>query len=277
MDDYVDGILGDNEKLLEVMPYLSRHLDGDLTAWDEFAQDKLGLLNHGEKNMSIDDTACCEQPDLVYQTDTNVQVCRGCGLTRNLCHTSFAAKKEAIWQLSRVNTTYERRNHWNEFMNCVLCREATFLPDALLQDLDESDYPVHTINDVKMVLRHKKRQKYYKNVYRLYLYMKNKLPFVLSSENQNELLSMFRGCEQAWLRLYVGRSSRRNFVRNGFLLGMFARVLLLRYPLEKTTWEPIILHFVPKLPHTHSSCMKIWSAIADDMKWTYLRATYKTS
>mgnify|MGYP005683624007 CR=1 FL=1 len=257
----------DATKLAQLEPYLTRHLEGDTRAWADY--ERFVALQEDTFAVGKTNGSCCEAPDIVFDVADD-RVCRTCGTCHLIGPTSVAARKEAVHQLSRTNVTYERRNHWNEFMNCVLAREATVLPD-LVRATVCAENP-STVRDVHLILRKHNLQKYYKNIYRLYRDATQRAAVVLDSEEEHILQRYFRHAEQTWISSSPPDSEKRhNFLRNTFLLGMFARVLMMQRPWDATRWRHVACLMLPTLPSETSSAMRIWMRIAAHAKWSWRR------
>ena len=234
----------DATKLAQLEPYLTRYLEGDMRAWADY--ERFVALQEDTFAAGTTGSSCCGTPDVVFDVADD-RVCRTCGTCHLIGPTSVTARKEAVHQLSRTNVTYERRNHWNEFMNCVLAREATVLPDIVRATVRAAG-PT-SVRDVHLILRKHNFQKYYKNVYRL-----------------------FRDATQrAAVELPPDNEKRHNFLRNTFLLGMFARVLMVQRPWDAMRWKYIARLMLPTVPCATSSAMRIWVQIAAHAKWTWPR------
>ena len=273
MEAYVEQVSDDPARLLKVMPYYYRHLEGDTTAWCSFKED---ILN--EWNVPIESSAtfpqCCETPDTFSDGRVDDVVCRNCGKCFRIGPFGTLSRGTAIYDCSRTNVTYERINHWNEFMNCVLCREKTPIPVHVIDTINHA--APTSVAQVKRLLREHRFQKYYKNAYTLYFKATKQFPVMLSSEQEQSLVGMFRTTEESWLRTRAG-AKRHNFLRNTFLLGMFARILWAKWPHERTTWTNVIELFLPKLPALSSAAMTIWIVVLRDTNWGDLSRDYDAS
>lgn len=257
----------DEEQLARLEPYLTRYLEGDARAWDDFQ--RAAELRTAARPTADPRAPCCPTPNIVFDVADD-RVCRSCGTCRMVGPASVAARQQAVFQLSRTNVTYERRNHWNEFMNCVLAREATFLPEAV-RAVVHAGRPT-TVRAVHSLLRSNKYQKYYKNVYRLFRDATQRPAVVLDSEEEDILLLYFRHAEMAWLSSSPPDNEKRhNFLRNTFLLGMFARVLMLQRPWDASRWVAVARLMLPTLPAPTSAAMRIWEHIAAHARWTWQR------
>ena len=255
----------DPDRLASLEPYLTRYLDGDARAWADYQRD----AELRPDATVVPRTACCATPDPVFDVADD-RVCRSCGRCQVVGPTSVAARRQAVFQLSRTNVTYERRNHWNEFMNCVLARESTVLPDAV-QTAVRTGRP-ESVPDVHRLLRLHGHQKYYKNVYRLFRDATNRVAVVLDGEDEEILRRYFTHAEQAWIRSAPpAHEKRHNFLRNTFLLGMFARVLVRQRPWDAARWTAVARLMLPVVPAPTTAAMRIWTRIADHAEWEWHR------
>ena len=256
-EDDVEG-----QRLLST--YLERYLDGDGRAFGDY--ERAVALSHGERHSRISSFDCCTTPDVVLDAADD-RVCRSCGACAVIGPTSVAARQHAVWDLTRTNVTYERRNHWNEFMNCVLCRETTTIPARVLRCVREAQ--PRTIADVYVALRQGGFQKYYKNVYLLFRHATGRTLVHLDDEQEEQLRALFRAAEQAWVRSHPpAQDRRRNFLRNTFLLGMFARILAQQCPWDGTQWIALAQLMLPHVPRTATAAQRIWQTIATSCGWT---------
>lgn len=252
----------DVEGRLLLRPYFERYLDGDGRAFGDYERAVALSRDRDPRKIPL---RCCAAPDVVLDTADD-RVCRSCGACAMVGPTSTLARQHAVWDLTRTNVTYERRNHWNEFMNCVLCRETTTIPTRVVRCV--CDAQPRTIADVYTALRQGGFQKYYKNVYRLFRHATRQTLVQLDDEQEEELRILFRTAEQAWVRSHPpAQDRRRNFLRNTFLLGMFARILARRYPWDATQWIALARLMLPRVPRTSTTAQRIWQTIATNCGW----------
>ena len=257
----------DATKLAQLEPYLTRYLEGDMRAWADY--ERFVALQEDTFAAGTTGSSCCGTPDVVFDVADD-RVCRTCGTCHLIGPTSVTARKEAVHQLSRTNVTYERRNHWNEFMNCVLAREATVLPDIVRATVRAAG-PT-SVRDVHLILRKHNFQKYYKNVYRLFRDATQRAAVELDIEEEHILNRYLRSAEETLFESSPPDNEKRhNFLRNTFLLGMFARVLMVQRPWDAMRWKYIARLMLPTVPCATSSAMRIWVQIAAHAKWTWPR------
>jgi hypothetical protein len=218
-------------------------------------------------NTVIVDCDGCGSSNIIPDTSHAVEVCRDCGMTREVLGCELTYKEEQEHIDRNVNYSYKRSNHFQEWLNQLQAAETTTIPQEVVEQL-RSEFKKQKITDigtithakVRAFLKKLKLNRYYEHVPYITNILSGVPPMRMTQELQERLKNMFNEIQSPFDKHCP--VERKNFLSYSYVLYKFCELLseddyLVYFPLLKSR---------EKLAAQDS----IWKDICNELRWEYI-------
>lgn len=213
---------------------------------------------------------CKEYSDFVLDYKCALRICNSCGNSvsfiegnENSLYYSDTTQMENITQ----PFSYQRRNHFKEWLYQLQAKEVTQIPDIVIELLlleikKERITNIDEINSekIKRYLKKLKLNKYYEHIPNIISKITDKPPLNINAEFEKTLLELFDKIQKPFDKHCP--KTRKNFLNYSYTLHKFCQLLgkneyLMYFPLLKSR---------EKLFEQE----KIWKNICADLGWNFM-------
>ena len=227
----------------------------------------LNIENHPLKR---DCCKNCDSTDIEYDPKNGIIVCKVC----SVCEDYFENNYNSInfSDTSHIETisqpfTYQRINHFKEWLNQLQGKEVTVIPDSVIDLvlIEMKKERITNIDDIttdriKKYLKKLKLNKYYEHIPNLIHKITNKPPLVITAEFEKVLLNLFDKIQEPFKKHCP--PTRKNFLSYSYTIHKFCQLLdkkeyLIYFPLLKSR---------EKLFEQE----KIWKNICIELNWKFI-------
>ena len=197
-------------------------------------------------------------------------ICKLCGITEKFIDTGInSVSYEDSTHIQQISQpfSYQRKNHFKEWLNQLQGKEVTVIPDSVVNLilLEIKKERIKDCNDItseriKKYLKKLKLNKYYEHIPNLITIITKKPPLVISNEFEEVLLELFDKIQEPFKKYCP--EHRKNFLSYSYTLHKFCQLLgkneyLIYFPLLKSR---------EKLYEQE----KIWKDICTDLNWKFI-------
>jgi len=190
-------------------------------------------------------------------------VCTRCGMTEQMMEGDLTFKEEQ--ELNIVGQySYQRKNHFNEWLTQFQGLENTTVPDDIIESVKEEMRKMKKTslsnNQIRNVLKKLGLGKYYENIPSIANTIIGRVPPKLDQADEERLRKMFSEIQTPFIKHCP--STRKNFLSYGFVLYKFCELLGLDEFLE----------FFPLLKSKEKlrACDSIWKGICRELSWEFI-------
>jgi len=230
--------------------YLSR-VEGESFPVKEYSQNKV---------------CKCGSRDFILDTSTSDDICTNCGITEYALGSEAGFKEEQEMD-KQIIYSYDRKNHFNEWLAQFQAKESTSVPNDVIvqlriefkkQKIKNLDEITH--GKVRTLLKKLRLNKYYEHVPYIATVLNGINPPSMPQHLEDKLRLMF-GQIQAPFKRHCP-ADRKNFLSYSYVLYKMCELLsedsyLKCFPLLKDKSKV----------YKHD---QIWKHICDDLKWEYI-------
>jgi len=208
----------------------------------------------------------CGSTKFIHDRATSDDICTECGRTEYI-QCEEAGFKEEQEMDKNIQYSYDRKNHFNEWIAQFQAKESTTVPRDLIEQL-RTEFKKQKIRDltevthgkVRSLLKKLKLTKYYEHVPYISTILNGINPPSMSQPLEDKLRLMFGQIQEPFKRHCP--SDRKNFLSYSYVLYKFCELLsedqyLKCFPLLKDK-SKIYKHD------------QIWKLICDDLKWEFI-------
>lgn len=224
-----------------------------------------GELLHIEKPRRI--THCtCGSDKLIHEQNTSDMVCTECGRTHYILSQEVGFKDEQEMD-KQIIYSYDRKNHFNEWLAQFQAKEHTAVPKEIIEQLriEFRKQKIKTLDEithgkVRTLLKKLKLNKYYEHVPYIATILNGHTPPNMPQALEDRLRIMFHQIQEPFQKHCP--SDRKNFLSYSYVLYKFCELLsedqyLSCFPLLKDKSKV----------YQHD---KIWKKICDDLRWEFI-------
>ena len=223
------------------------------------------IINNKYQDISVDKCIECNG-NLSFKNNESIIYCSSCGYTEDIM---IVTEKGSYNDPPREASyfAYKRINHFNEWLAQFQAKETTELPETIYCDVYKElnkniDFDITTINynQIRMILKKLKYNKYYEHIPHLINVLSGKKAPTLTRSSKEMLRSLFKEIQIPFMNNCP--ISRKNFLSYSYVLHKFCE--LLEYD-----------HLIPFFPLLKSREKlqqqdQIWEKICKDLKWQYI-------
>ena len=212
----------------------------------------------------------CKENNFEIDSKNGLIICTNCGSCEQ--HYDYSANGMNYSDSAHIETvsqpfSYQRKNHFREWLNQLQGKEVTVIPDTVInlilleikkERITNSDDI--TSERIKKYLKKLKLNKYYEHIPNLISKITNKPPLTITKDFEEVLLELFDKIQEPFKKNCP--KDRKNFLSYSYTLHKFCQLLgkdeyLIYFPLLKSR---------EKLFEQE----KIWRGICDDLKWKFV-------
>ena len=229
-------------------------------------------INEPELNKETNNRICkdCKNNEFDIDYRNALIICINCGLCEPYIDTGInSINYDDTSHLQPVTQpfSYQRKNHFKEWLNQLQGKEVTVIPDSvvnlvLLEIKKEriTNSEDITSDRIKKYLKKLKLNKYYEHIPNLINLITNKPPLTISNEFEEVLLELFDKIQEPFKKYCP--TNRKNFLSYSYTLHKFCQLLgkteyLVYFPLLKSR---------EKLYEQE----KIWKDICFELNWNFI-------
>lgn len=228
------------------------------------------FLNTENHPLKRDYCKNCDSTDIEYDPKNGIIVCKVC----SVCEDYFENNYNSInfSDTSHIETisqpfTYQRINHFKEWLNQLQGKEVTIIPDSVIDLvlIEIKKERIINIDDIttdriKKYLKKLKLNKYYEHIPNLIHKITNKPPLVITAEFEKVLLNLFNKIQEPFKKHCP--PTRKNFLSYSYTIHKFCQLLdkkeyLIYFPLLKSR---------EKLFEQE----KMWKNICIELNWKFI-------
>ena len=273
-DDTKDPIVEDIIKKTNMMDFINK--TGQLSKGSDY-QKYVDVCIHNrcytkDKEQNNNDICelCKESSNFVLDYKNALKICNNCGNSKPFIEgNENSLYYSDITQLENVIQpfSYQRRNHFKEWLYQLQAKEVTQIPDMVIELLlleikKERITNTDDINSekIKRYLKKLKLNKYYEHIPNIISKITNKPPLNINGEFEKTLLELFDKIQKPFEKHCP--PTRKNFLNYSYTLHKFCQLLgkneyLMYFPLLKSR---------EKLFEQE----KIWKNICNDVGWNFM-------
>jgi hypothetical protein len=235
----------------------------------EKKKDKKKMKMNGNYNDNlILECKSCKSQEVFYDSLHSDNVCTNCGVVENILGEELTYKEEQEQHEKMVTQCgYKKENHLNEWILQFQGREATNIPQDVIDQL-RSEFKKQKVKKVNEITREKVRQllkklklaKYYEHSTHITHLLNGLKPPEMSQELEDRLRLMFKEIQDPFHK-HCPRE-RNNFLSYSYVLYKFCELL------EEDSFLPFfpLLKSKEKLHHQDV----IWRKICGELQWEYI-------
>lgn len=209
----------------------------------------------------------CDKTGNFVELNLYEEVCMSCGLTRTIISEDLEPSYKDLQDIEIVpKFSYQRINHFNEWLNQLQGKESTTIPDfvydGLKAEIKKYRLSIKDINPskVRTFLRKLKLHKYYEHIPFIINGLTGKQPPVLTTGIQEKFRYMFMEMQNPF-RIHRPKT-RKNFLNYCYVLHKFSELLELDHLLCRF---PYLINRQNLYEHD-----QIWRKICKDLKWEFI-------
>jgi hypothetical protein len=215
----------------------------------------------------LKDRICeCGSTSFITDSTTSDEICTRCGRVEYLLSDEVGFKEEQEME-KNVTYSYDRKNHFNEWIAQFQAKESTNVPKEVIEQLkielkkqkirDATDV---THGKVRTLLKKLKMNKYYEHVPYIATIINGINPPCMPQSLEDRLRLMFGQIQEPFQKHCPG--DRKNFLSYSYVLYKFCELLS----------EDSYLKCFPLLKDTNKVYKhdQIWKKICEELKWEYI-------
>jgi hypothetical protein len=208
----------------------------------------------------------CGSTTFVNDCSTSDDICTNCGKVEYVLSDEVGFKEEQEMDKT-IMYSYDRKNHFNEWIAQFQAKESTNVPHKVIEQLkmEFRKQKIQNINDVthgkvRTLLKKLKLNKYYEHVPYITTIINGVNPPCMSQSLEDRLRMMFGQIQAPFKKHCPG--DRKNFLSYSYVLYKFCELLS----------EDSYLKCFPLLKDTNKVYKhdQIWKKICEDLKWEYI-------
>ena len=219
------------------------------------------------KDYKIKSRICsCGSTSFINDASTSDEICTACGRVEYILSEEMGFKEEQEMD-KNVTYSYDRKNHFNEWIAQFQAKESTSVPKDVIDQLkvEFRKQKIKDVNDVthgkvRALLKKLKLNKYYEHVPYIATIINGINPPCMSQSLEDKLRMMFGQIQAPFKKHCPG--DRKNFLSYSYVLYKFCELLS----------EDSYLKCFPLLKDTNKVYKhdQIWKKICDELKWEYI-------
>jgi hypothetical protein len=219
------------------------------------------------KDIKIRHRICtCGSTQFITDASTSDEICTFCGRVEYVLSDEMGFKEEQEMD-KNITYSYDRKNHFNEWITQFQAKESTNVPREVIEQLriEFRKQKIKDANDVthgkvRALLKKLKLNKYYEHVPYIATIINGINPPCMSQALEDKLRMMF-GQIQAPFKKHCP-DDRKNFLSYSYVLYKFCELLS----------EDSYLKCFPLLKDTNKVYKhdQIWKKICEDLRWEYI-------
>jgi hypothetical protein len=208
----------------------------------------------------------CGSASFINDSGTSDEICKECGRVEYILGEEVGFKEEQEMD-KNIQYSYDRKNHFNEWIAQFQAKESTSVPQDVMEQL-RNEFRKQKIRDlsdvthgkVRTLLKKLKLTKYYEHVPYISTVLNGINPPCMNQMLEDKLRLMFGQIQEPFKRHCP--SDRKNFLSYSYVLYKFCELLsedeyLKCFPLLKDK-SKIYKHD------------QIWRHICDDLQWEFI-------
>jgi len=278
-----------SDYMIKCMPFIERHLSEsiDKTHTDNVFNvvETVGLARKDiftdylveveKKNISrpiervIESCSTCAYSNIILDQVASDLICDGCGVVVAAhINEELTYREEQETSSCRVNYSYKRENHFNEWLSQFQAQETTTIPDQVMEQLrsELKKLKIKNLEDIthakiRGLLKKLRLNKYYEHVPYITNTLNGIKPPNMPAELEECLRIMFKDIQRPFDDNCP--TERKNFLSYSYVLYKFCELL----------GEDNYLQYFPLLKSKEKLYQQdvIWKKICYDLKWEFIQ------
>ena len=208
---------------------------------------------------------CNIEMNLIY--NQSIYICKNCGVTKKILIGIDKTNSSNNIMENTSNYSYKRINHFLEWLNKFQGREKTIIPQSILDQIKiqlakERNFDIAnlTYDKTKKILEICELSKYYDNIFHIIEKLNGNPPPSFSKELENELIIMFKKCQEPYERCRP--EERSNFFSYAYIIRKFLE--LLGYDEYNEYFK-----YLKSREKLHKQDL-IWKDVCKELRWEFI-------